>query len=41
MPDAGDTVLTLRHTGLPAAWATEHAGGWSHFLPLLAEAVAQ
>ena len=33
----GDTVLTLRHTGLPAAHADEHEGGWAHFLPILAE----
>ena len=33
----GDTVLTLRHTGLPAADADQHDGGWAHFLPILAE----
>ena len=32
----GDTVLTLRHTGLPAAHAEEHDGGWGHFLAVLA-----
>ena len=37
-PDDGDTVLTLRHTGLPAARSDEHRSGWDHFLPLLAEA---
>jgi uncharacterized protein YndB with AHSA1/START domain len=39
--DAGDTVLTLRHTGLPAAVADQHRVGWSHFLPLLVAAVAE
>lgn len=33
----GDTVLTLRHTGLPAAVADEHDAGWGHFLAILAE----
>jgi uncharacterized protein YndB with AHSA1/START domain len=37
--DAGDTILTLRHTGLPAAHAEEHHAGWGHFLPRLADAV--
>jgi uncharacterized protein YndB with AHSA1/START domain len=37
--DAGDTIMTLRHTGLPAAIADEHRSGWEHFLPLLAAAV--
>jgi uncharacterized protein YndB with AHSA1/START domain len=36
--DAGDTIMTLRHTGLPAAHAEEHRSGWAHFLPILAEA---
>ena len=35
--EEGDTVLTLRHTGLPAAAADEHDGGWGHFLAILAE----
>jgi uncharacterized protein YndB with AHSA1/START domain len=35
--DAGGTVLTLRHTGLPSAVADEHDGGWGHFLAILAE----
>jgi uncharacterized protein YndB with AHSA1/START domain len=38
-PDAGDTIMTLRHTGLPVAIADEHRSGWAHFLPLLAAAV--
>ncbi len=36
--DGGDTILTLRHTGIPAGRADLHASGWGHFLPLLAEA---
>jgi uncharacterized protein YndB with AHSA1/START domain len=36
---ADDTILTLRHTGLPAAIIDEHQSGWSRFLPLLAAAV--
>lgn len=38
-PDSGDTIMSLRHTGLPAAIADEHRSGWAHFLPLLAAAV--
>jgi uncharacterized protein YndB with AHSA1/START domain len=33
--DAGDTILTLRHTGIPDAVAELHASGWTHFLPIL------
>jgi uncharacterized protein YndB with AHSA1/START domain len=33
-----DTIMTLRHTGIPAAEAGEHQAGWAHFLPLLAAA---
>ena len=36
--DAADTILTLRHRGLPAAIAGEHRTGWGHFLPRLAAA---
>ncbi len=36
--DAGDTIMTLRHTGLPVTFAEHHASGWSHFLPILATA---
>lgn len=39
--DAGDTIMTLRHTGIPAAHADDHESGWAHFLPLLADAVMQ
>lgn len=38
--DAGDTIMTLRHSGIPAAHADEHRSGWGHFLPLLADAAA-
>jgi uncharacterized protein YndB with AHSA1/START domain len=37
-PDGDDTILALRHTGLPAAHRDEHGAGWAHFLPLLATA---
>jgi uncharacterized protein YndB with AHSA1/START domain len=37
-PDGDDTILALRHTGLPPAHADEHQKGWAHFLPLLASA---
>jgi hypothetical protein len=36
--DAGDTILTLRHTGIPNAFADMHAAGWTHFLARLAVA---
>jgi uncharacterized protein YndB with AHSA1/START domain len=39
-PDGDDTILALRHTGLPPAAAAEHRGGWETFLPLLAAAAA-
>jgi uncharacterized protein YndB with AHSA1/START domain len=35
----GDTIMTLRHTGIPVAFAGLHAAGWSRFLPLLIAAV--
>jgi uncharacterized protein YndB with AHSA1/START domain len=38
--DTGDTVMTMRHSGLPLAVADEHRSGWAHFLPRLADAVA-
>jgi len=37
-PDGDDTILALRHTGLPASARDEHRAGWSHFLDLLAAA---
>lgn len=39
--DDGDTIMTLRHTGLPAAFADEHDAGWAHFLPLLVSAAGE
>ena len=39
--DDGDTILTLRHSGLPAADADEHRAGWAQFLPRLTDAVAR
>jgi hypothetical protein len=32
--------MTLRHTGIPDAFAELHASGLSHFLPILATAAA-
>ncbi|MBA3742186.1 SRPBCC domain-containing protein [Sporichthya sp.] len=37
--DGGDTVLTLRHSGIPARYGDDHAEGWAHELCRLAEAV--
>ena len=39
--DDDDTIMTLRHTGIPAAHADEHRSGWAHFLALLAGAVSR
>jgi uncharacterized protein YndB with AHSA1/START domain len=36
-PDGDGTVLTVRHIGLPASQVADHAGGWAHFLGVLAE----
>lgn len=38
--DAGGTLLTLRHFGLPAPHADEHHAGWGHFLGVLADTAA-
>ena len=38
--DAGDTVMTLRHSGIPDGFAEIHGSGWSRFLPLLSAAAA-
>lgn len=40
-PEAGDTILTLRHTGLPAAHVDEHRSGWAHFLARLEKVAEQ
>jgi uncharacterized protein YndB with AHSA1/START domain len=39
--DGDDTILALRHTGLPAAFRDVHRTGWGHFLPLLVRAAAR
>jgi uncharacterized protein YndB with AHSA1/START domain len=39
--DDGETILTLRHTGLPPAARDQHRAGWSHFLPMLADAAGR
>jgi uncharacterized protein YndB with AHSA1/START domain len=36
--NAGATILTLRHTGIPDAFVELHASGWSHYVPLLVAA---
>jgi uncharacterized protein YndB with AHSA1/START domain len=33
----GDTVLTLRHSGLPVELTEAHHAGWARFLPILAD----
>jgi uncharacterized protein YndB with AHSA1/START domain len=38
--DGDDTILALRHSGLPAAARAEHGVGWDRFLPILAAAAA-
>jgi len=37
-PEGDDTILALRHTGLPIGVRDEHHGGWGHFLAILATA---
>lgn len=37
--DGTDTILELRHDGLPDALAARHHEGWNHFLPQLVEQV--
>ena len=38
--DAGDTIMVLRHTGIPDAYVDRHRAGWEQFLALLAGAAA-
>lgn len=38
--DGDDTILALRHTGLPTAAREEHRAGWGRFLPLLGAAAS-
>lgn len=40
MPEGTSTLLRLRHRGLSGEAQGEHAAGWEHFLPRLAEAAA-
>ena len=39
-PDGEGTLLRLRHRGLAGETVGEHAVGWDHFLPRLAEVAA-
>ena len=39
-PDGEGTLLRLRHRGLTGEAMGEHAAGWDHFLPRLAEVAA-
>ena len=39
--DGEDTVLNLRHTGIPAPHRAEHRTGWGHFLGILAGATGR
>ncbi len=39
-PDGNGTIVRLRHLGLPSEQREQHAMGWEHFLPRLAEAAA-
>jgi uncharacterized protein YndB with AHSA1/START domain len=34
--EEGDTILTLRHLGIPAVARDQHVHGWAHFLGILA-----
>ena len=38
--DGDDTILALRHSGLPTVFRTMHRDGWGHLLPLLVSAAA-
>lgn len=38
--DDGDTIVTLRHTGLPDGVLAQHDDGWGYFLAELAGTVA-
>jgi uncharacterized protein YndB with AHSA1/START domain len=39
--DDGDTVLTLRHSGIPAVYAADHGVGWSQHLAALAKILSR
>ncbi len=38
VPDGDATILTLRHSDMPATHAADHAKGWAEHLPKLAAA---
>ena len=39
-PDGKETVVTLRHSGIPAPAAGEHEKGWTHYIARLGIAAA-
>ncbi len=39
--EGGDTVMTLRHSGLPRTVIELHHAGWGHHLPMLVAAVKE
>ena len=39
--DGGDTLMTLRHSGLPRTVVDLHHAGWAHHLPMLVAAVKE
>jgi len=41
VPEDGDTVLTVRHSGLPTSLGGIHREGWESVLPRLVEAVVR
>jgi uncharacterized protein YndB with AHSA1/START domain len=40
VPDGGDTIVRLRHHGLPGGPEDRHVDGWEHYLARLAVAAA-
>jgi uncharacterized protein YndB with AHSA1/START domain len=38
--DGGGTIMTLRHSGIPAIDANDHRSGWGYFLAQLAHAAS-
>ncbi len=39
--EAGDTIMTLRHSGIPRAFAGLHAAGWTSHMPDLIAAAGK
>lgn len=35
--DGNDTIMTLRHSGLPSTHSKDHESGWTHYLEILAK----